>query len=56
LQNLQYAGNPKQTFSEKKLQDFDSYLPKNISCAQIFWVKNGIVFGSAYGCEQFSPL
>lgn len=58
--NFQCNTNLKQKFSEIKLQDFASYLPKEISCAQMLWFKNDVAFGCTSVCvcmrTQFFPL
>jgi hypothetical protein len=57
LINLQCNTNLNQKFSETKLQDFYSYLPKEIfPLLRSFELRMIAMFGSTYVCEQFFPL
>jgi 17beta-estradiol 17-dehydrogenase/3beta-hydroxysteroid 3-dehydrogenase/mitotic-spindle organizing protein 1 len=57
LINLECDTNLNQKFSETKLQDFYSYLPKEIlPLLRSFGLRMIAMFGSTYVCEQFFPL
>jgi 17beta-estradiol 17-dehydrogenase/3beta-hydroxysteroid 3-dehydrogenase/mitotic-spindle organizing protein 1 len=57
LINLQCNTNLNQKFSETKLQDFYSYLPKEkFPLLRSFGLRVIAMFGSTYVCEQFFPL
>jgi hypothetical protein len=57
LTNLLCDTNLNQKFSETKLQDFYSYLPKEIfPLLRSFGSRMIAMFGSTYVCEQFFPL
>jgi 17beta-estradiol 17-dehydrogenase/3beta-hydroxysteroid 3-dehydrogenase/mitotic-spindle organizing protein 1 len=57
LINLQCDTNLNQKLSETKLQDFYSYLPKEIfPLLRSFGLRMIAMLGSTYVCEQFFPL
>jgi 17beta-estradiol 17-dehydrogenase/3beta-hydroxysteroid 3-dehydrogenase/mitotic-spindle organizing protein 1 len=57
LINLQCDTNLNQKFSETKLQDFYSYLPKEIfPVLRSFGLRMIAMFGNTYACEQFFSL
>jgi 17beta-estradiol 17-dehydrogenase/3beta-hydroxysteroid 3-dehydrogenase/mitotic-spindle organizing protein 1 len=57
LINFQCDTNLNQKFSETKLQDFYSYLPKeNFPLLRSFGLRMTAMFGSTYVCEQFFSL
>jgi 17beta-estradiol 17-dehydrogenase/3beta-hydroxysteroid 3-dehydrogenase/mitotic-spindle organizing protein 1 len=57
LINLQCDTNLNQKFSETKLQDFYSYLPKEVfPLLRSFGLRMIAMFGSMYVCEQFFSL
>jgi 17beta-estradiol 17-dehydrogenase/3beta-hydroxysteroid 3-dehydrogenase/mitotic-spindle organizing protein 1 len=57
LINLQCDTNLNQKFSETKLQDFYSYLPREkFPPLRSIGLRMIAMFGSTYVCEQFLPL
>jgi hypothetical protein len=57
LINLQCDTNLNQKFSETKLQDFSSYLPKEkFPLLRSFGFRLIAMFGSTYVCEHFFSI